>query len=90
MLSLQGVAEAGPPALYARAAFSISSPGSRQDYQRVTLANTERGLEARRFANQSSGVLSSVSQSNALAVIPPGAAVVEGDMVEVMLLDLLA
>ncbi len=89
LLRLQGVAEAGPPALYARAAFTISSPGRRQDYQRVTLAQTERGLEARRFANQSSGVLSSVSHSNALAVIPPGVTVVEGDVVEVMLLDLL-
>jgi molybdopterin molybdotransferase len=89
LLRLQGVAEAGPPALYARAAFTISSPGSRQDYQRVTLARTEQGLEARRFANQSSGVLSSVSHSNALAVIPPGVTVVEGDVVEVMLLDLL-
>jgi molybdopterin molybdotransferase len=90
LLKLQGVVQAGPPPLYARAAFTINSPGSRQDYQRVTLVHGDRGLEARRFANQSSGVLSSVSQSNALAVIPPGVTVVEGDLIEVMLLDLLA
>jgi molybdopterin molybdotransferase len=90
LLKLQGVEEAGPPTLCARAAFTIRRPGARQDYQRVTLANTDSGLEARRFSNQSSGVLSSVSHSNALAVIPPGATVAEGDMIEVTLLDLLA
>jgi molybdopterin molybdotransferase len=90
LLKLQGVEEAGPLTLCARAAFTISRPGTRQDYQRVTLANTDSGLEARRFSNQSSSVLSSVSHSNALAVIPPGATVAEGDMIEVTLLDLLA
>lgn len=90
LLKLQGASELEPPGLWARAAFSVGKPGGRQDYLRVQLADTGRGLEASRYANQSSGVLSSVSHSNALAVIPPGHTVAEGDMVQVLLLDLLA
>ena len=45
------------------------------------------GLEAVPYPNQSSGVLSSVARSDALAVIPPGVAVAEGDTVLVILLD---
>ena len=90
LLKLQGAEEADPPRLEARAAFSIEKPGIRQDYLRVTLENTEQGLQALIFANQSSGVLSSVSHSNALAVVPPGTTVVKGDKVEILLLDSLA
>jgi molybdopterin molybdotransferase len=90
LLKLQGVAEAELPRLQARADFSVPRPGTRQDYLRVTLENTAQGLQASRYSNQSSGVLSSVSHSNALAVIPIGATVARGDMVEVMLLDLAA
>ncbi len=56
----------------------------------MTLSSTATGLLATRFPNQSSGVLSSVSHSDALAVIPPGTFVAEGDTVEVILLDMLA
>ena len=56
----------------------------------MTLRDEGGGLQAMRFPNQSSGVLSSVSHSNALAVIPPGITVAEGDSVEVLLLDTLA
>ena len=90
LLKLQGVDEPEPPRLHATAAFAVSKPGGRQEYLRVTLENTSGGLKANRFDNQSSGVLSSVSHSNALAVIPPGTAVVQGDKVEVILLDSLA
>jgi molybdopterin molybdotransferase len=90
LLKLQGAVEADPPRLEARAAFSVEKPGIRQDYLRVTLENTEQGLQALIFPNQSSGVLSSVSHSNALAVVPPGTTVVKGDKVEILLLDSLA
>ena len=90
LLRLQGVVESEPPRLQARADFSVTRPGARQDYLRVTLENTAQGLQASRYSNQSSGVLSSVSHSNALAVIPVGATVGRGDTVEVMLLDLAA
>jgi molybdopterin molybdotransferase len=90
LLKLQGVDEPEPPRLQATAAFAVKKPGGRQEYLRVTLENTSEGLKANRFDNQSSGVLSSVSHSNALAVIPPGTTVERGDRVEVILLDSLA
>lgn len=90
LLKLQGASPATLPALQARAAFSIGKPGGRQDYLRVTLTgDAAGGLLAHRFPNQSSGVLSSVSHSDALAVIPAGTVVAEGDYVGVILLDLL-
>jgi molybdopterin molybdotransferase len=90
LLKLQGVAEPAAPGFEAAAMFSVDKPGGRQDYQRVTLVEAPDGLQAHRFPNQSSGVLSSVSDSNALAVIPPGTTVAVGDRVRVLLLDLLA
>ena len=90
LLKLQGAAEAEPPRLQARAGFTLGKPGVRQNYLRVTLENTEQGLQAAIFANQSSGVLSSVSHSNALAVVPPDVTVSVGDVLEVILLDSIA
>ena len=84
---MQGITEPAAPTLQARAGFTVARPGTRQEYLRVTLQNTDAGLLAGRFPNQSSGVLSSVSYSNALAVVPPGVVVEEGDPVEVILLD---
>ena len=89
LLKLQGREEAPLPRLLARAGFAVARPGKRQDYLRVTLGDSSEGLEARRFPNQSSGVLSSVSHSNALAVVPPGKTVEPGELIEVLLLDTL-
>jgi len=90
LLKLQGLDEPAPVKFKAIAGFSTGKPGGRQEYRRVMVHNTEVGIEARDYTNQSSGVLSSVSHSNALAVIPPGAAVEEGDLVEIIMLDQLA
>ena len=86
---LQGLAEAAPIKLTALARFNSGRPGGRQEYRRVTVRNAETGLVASDYANQSSGVLSSVSHSNAFAVIPAGEVVTEGNQVEVILLDYL-
>ena len=67
----------------------VARPGSRQEYLRVSVSERKGSLVATRYANQSSGVLSSVSHSNALAIIPPGVTVEPGDAVEILLLDLL-
>ena len=90
LLEMQGVAEPDLPHLHAIATFSVVKPSGRQDYLRVVLENTAQGLLAKKFSNQSSGVLRSVSQSNALAVIPPGTVVSEGDTLEIILLDSIA
>ena len=89
LLKMQGLEETSLPELRVKAGFSTRAPGIRRDHVRVTLEQTTHGLVAQRFANQSSGVLSSVSRSNALAVVPPGVVVAEGDEVQVLLLDLL-
>ena len=89
LLKMQGLVETAAPVLAARAGFSTRRAGIRVDYLRVTLEQEETGLTARRFPNQSSGVLSSVSHSNALALVPAGRVIEEGDRVEVLLLDLL-
>jgi len=90
LLQLQGSLEPEPLQLTATARFSTQRPGGRQEYLRVTVSGTSAGLEATPFPNQSSGVLSSLSASNALAVIPPGTVVAAGDPVQVVLLDLLS
>lgn len=90
LLQLQGAADTGLPVLTARAEFDTRKPGGRQDHMRVKLSSGPDGLTATRFANQSSGVLSSVSCSDALAVVPAGVVVSPGDNVQVLLLDLLA
>ncbi|MDZ7782855.1 MAG: gephyrin-like molybdotransferase Glp [Halioglobus sp.] len=90
LMKMQGSREPSQPSLRARAAFRVDRPGRRRDYLRVTVASEADGLCAFRYPNQSSGVLSSVSRSNALAVIPEGTTISEGDEVQVMLLDMLA
>ncbi len=87
LLRLQGLDETAPLTLTARADFSSGNSGVRQEYRRVTVVTGESGLWAKDFGNQSSGVLSSVSHSNALAVIPPGEVICKGDSVKVILLD---
>jgi molybdopterin molybdotransferase len=87
LLKLQGLVEGEAVTIMAVAAFTCDRPGSRQEYRRVTVRNTAAGLEAKDYGNQSSGVLSSVSHSNAFAIIPPGTVVKKGDLVELMLLD---
>jgi molybdopterin molybdotransferase len=90
LLKLQGARQAELPRVQASARFSTRKPGGRQEYLRVRLTNTPAGLEAEAFPNQSSGVLSSVSASDALAVIPPGSVISEGQAVQVLLLDQLS
>lgn len=86
---MQGVTEPDGVRLQALAGFAVNKPGGRQDYLRVSLESTPTGLRAHRFDNQSSGVLSSVSYSDALAVVPPGTTIAEGDVIDILLLDLL-
>jgi molybdopterin molybdotransferase len=89
LLKLQGAADIDLPRFKARAAFTRGKAGGRQEYLRVMLANDGDNVVATPYGNQSSGVLSSVSRTNALAVIPVGATVQPGDQVEVLPLDFL-
>ncbi len=87
LLRAQGAADVAPVCLSARANFSRERPGNRQEYLRVTLAPGAEGMLATPFNNQSSGVLSSVCASNALAIVPVGMTVSAGDWLQVLLLE---
>lgn len=87
LAAAQGAEAAAPRAVQARAAFSIKQPGSRQEYLRVMLDGEGASLTAQLAGSQSSGVLTSVIRANGLAVIPIGATVAQGDVIEVLLLE---
>jgi molybdopterin molybdotransferase len=90
LLRAQGAAEVPPLLLPARADFEIKRAGGRQEYLRVRAQVRDGILCADVYQNQSSGVLSSVSWANALALIPPQTTVARGDEVQVLLLDQLS
>ncbi len=85
-----GVADVEPLAVPAVAGFDFPRAGTRQEYLRVTVELENGELVAQRFRTQSSGVLSSLSASNALVIVPPGETFAQGDRVQVILLDELA
>lgn len=87
ILKAQGSVDLVPRVLPARADFSLNNAGSRTEYLRVHLGLQEGQLVVKPFANQSSGVLRSVTDSDALAIIPLGTTVAVGDTIDVMLLD---
>jgi molybdopterin molybdotransferase len=87
MRVLQGEAPRSAPALPAVAQFDVRRPGSRAEYLRVRLERVGPRLQAEEFGNQSSGVLSSTSWANGLALVPAGSTVGRGDTVDVFWLD---
>jgi molybdopterin molybdotransferase len=79
ILKLQGVTEHPAPRSYQlRADFAWPKPDRRNEFLRVKL-NEKGGLD--RFANQSSGVLTSTVWGDGLVDNPPGQAIQPGDMV---------
>lgn len=77
LLRMQG-ADMDPPLVFnVPAGFDHPRPGARQEYLRARIEQGEIVV----FHNQSSGMLSSASWANGLAVIPPDTVVVKGDMV---------
>jgi len=87
LLASQGAQSAAALSLPAAADFEITRAGTRQEYLRARLESIDGGLRVSIHPNQSSGVLSSASWANALAVIPPGTTVARGDLVQTLLLD---
>lgn len=77
---MQGCAEVLPRMVPARAAFDWPSPDRRREYVRARLYRGKDGhMWAEAFPSRSSGVLSSVTWSNALAMIPEGRVLGKGD-----------
>jgi len=76
--ALQGVTNAGPAALQARADFDWPKPDRRREFLRVRF-NADGGLDL--FPNQSSAVLTSTVWADGLLDNPPGQAIRRGDAV---------
>lgn len=77
LLKMQGADMAPPLVFSAPADFEHLKPGTRQEYLRARLEKSKVVV----FHNQSSGMLSSASWANGLAVIPPDTVVAKGDAV---------
>lgn len=78
LLRLQGAADVSPPAWPMRADFRVAKPDRRREFLRVR-RNAQGGLEL--FANQSSGVLTSMHWADGLVDLPAGTTVATGDAV---------
>ena len=78
LLNLQGVTEVAPSSIAVRADFTWARGDKRREFLRVG-RNTTGGLEL--FANQSSGVLTSVVWGDGLVDNPPGGTIASGDVV---------
>lgn len=78
LLRLQGVQDVLPRSILARADFAWPRGDKRREFLRVRY-NSEGGLE--RFANQSSGVLTSTAWGDGVVDNPPGQTIAPGDSV---------
>ncbi|WP_439100451.1 molybdopterin molybdotransferase MoeA [Congregibacter sp.] len=87
LCKLQGREDATLMSRPARADFALTTPGSRQEFLRVSTSQRDGEIWATPYANQSSGVLSSLSASDALAVIPVGETVEQGQPLQIVSLD---
>jgi molybdopterin molybdotransferase len=79
-----GVLEKAYETVTATALTPFKSAGAKTGMWRCTLEKLESGFGARAFGNQSSGVLRSMVQANALAVVPPHTEVKIGETLEVI------
>jgi molybdopterin molybdotransferase len=84
---LQGAEAAWPPGVPMRADFAWPRPDKRREFLRVR-RNTTGGLDL--YANQGSGVLTSLAWGDGLADLQPGQAVQPGDLVRFLSLAELA
>lgn len=88
LLRMQGVVgNVSPGAIPIRADFNWLKAGSREEYLRAKLVHNEEGTAVSIYPNQSSGVLSSAVWADGFAMIPAGATVKTGDMVDFMPFD---
>ena len=86
LLARQGVVGAKHlETLHVKAGFDWPKPGTRREFLRARLVDSDLGVEAHLYTNQSSGVLSSVAWSNCLAVIREGTTVTKGDLIPVLM-----
>ncbi|MEJ2290088.1 MAG: molybdopterin molybdotransferase MoeA [Deinococcales bacterium] len=68
----------------ARASTRFAAASAKESLPRARLSRDDAGLHAAALPNQSSGVLRSMTEADALAVVPPGTDVAVGDLVDVI------
>ena len=72
------------PHFAVQADFELLRPGTREEFLRVRLVGEGASMRATLAGSQSSGVLSSLSQAEGIAVIAPGVTVAVGDWLPVI------
>ncbi len=83
LLTMLGCVNPFPRWLAVESAADLQKSGERQEYIRVSLvAGDEGAMRAEPFSSQSSGVGSSLSLADGLAIIPPHTRVSRGDRLE--------
>jgi len=88
LLKLQGATQIAMPSIAIRADFTLAKADKRREFLRAR-RNAQDGLEL--FANQSSGVLTSVHWADGLIDNPAGSTIAQGDLVRfIPLAELLA
>lgn len=80
LLAMQGQQAVQTPTVRYRADFAVETPNSRQEYLRVRIEDGK----VRRYRSQDSGVLSSTSWANALAIVAPDTVIKVGDEIDVI------
>ncbi|MCW8194264.1 molybdopterin molybdotransferase MoeA [Proteobacteria bacterium 005FR1] len=78
LLAMQGAGEVQPETARIPAAFAVERANSRQEYVRVRIEQGQLHI----YRSQDSGVMSSTSWANALAIIPPNTTISPGDELE--------
>ena len=83
LIGRQGGSVAPSPRFPVKAGFALPRPGTREEFLRVKLSGSGEAMRANLTGSQSSAVLTSLSEADAVAVIAPGKTVAEGDWLEV-------
>ena len=84
LIKRQGGVVFAPPRFAVRSGFAVARPGTREEFIRVSLEGSGTAMRATLTGSQSSGVLSSLSEADGVAVIAPGQTVAEGDWLDVI------
>ena len=84
LIKRQGGVVFAPPRFAVRSGFAVARPGTREEFIRVSLEGSGTAMRATLTGSQSSGVLSSLSEADGVAVIGPGQTVAEGDWLDVI------
>lgn len=84
LIRRQGGCVPALPRFPVQADFELPRPGTREEFLRVRLAGAGTSMRATLTGSQSSGVLSSLSQAEGIAVIAPGVTVAVGDWLPVI------